>query len=185
MGEVADLWTARLHLRQPTDADIGPIFDACQDPDIQRFTLVPAPYTRDDAEFFVQVVATADRSYVWVIRTRDSDEFVGVVGFKDGEQGAAIGYWCAVAQRGRGYLGEAVSAVIEHGFGALGIDPISWSALVDNSVSARLASAAGFRYTGRQIETVRGIGIDVHTALLRATDSREPCRWPDDVTGRG
>ena len=43
MAPPQTLTTPRLRLRAPADRDIEPIFRACQDPDIQRFTLVPVP----------------------------------------------------------------------------------------------------------------------------------------------
>mgnify|MGYP000529409413 FL=1 len=56
---VVTLQTARLILRAPVDGDVDAIFSACQDPDIQRFTTIPVPYTRADAEHFVAVFAPA------------------------------------------------------------------------------------------------------------------------------
>ncbi|AZG45160.1 GNAT family N-acetyltransferase [Gordonia insulae] len=186
MGDVDELRTERLRLRQPDDGDIEAILIACQDPDIQRYTLIPVPYTRGDAEHFVHVLAPDPMSYTWTIRTLDGT-FVGVVGMHTrpvgDERVTSIGYWCAAALRGRGYLGEAVTAVLDHAFTTLRIDRVRWSALVGNVYSARLAASAGFRYTGLRAETLRDRTDDVHTAVLLAVDPRTPQPWPPEVLG--
>ena len=52
--EPVTLRTARLELSIPVDTDVDAIYDACQDPDIQRYTTVPSPYGRQDAVGFVR-----------------------------------------------------------------------------------------------------------------------------------
>lgn len=42
-----------VRLRSLRDDDADWIFDACQDAEIQRWTLVPRPYLREHAESFV------------------------------------------------------------------------------------------------------------------------------------
>lgn len=68
----------RLHLRRGrvlltefTPADAARMTEICQDPDIQRWTMVPVPYTRADADFFTTewVPAGAARGdHRWAIR---------------------------------------------------------------------------------------------------------------------
>lgn len=45
-----------LTIRALVDTDVDWICAACQDPDIQRWTSVPVPYTRAHAEDFVAAV---------------------------------------------------------------------------------------------------------------------------------
>lgn len=179
-----ELQTTRLVLRRPAETDIDDIYVACQDPEVQRFTLVPVPYTRTDAETFVREMAPRPESSTWVIRRRDDQGFVGVVGLRcHAAEDATIGYWCAAGARGQGYLTEAVRAVVADGFDRLGLQRIAWSALVDNVASARLAATCGFRYTGETMEEPRPgrPGELVHTAVREHTDIGEPQSWPSDV----
>ena len=188
MAPPQTLTTPRLRLRPPADRDIEPIFPACQDPDIQRFTLVPVPYTRAHAEHFVRDIAPAAGSSVWAIEI-PGGELVGTIGLRTVEKNvASLGYWCAPSHRGHRYLTEALAAVLDHAFadpadGGAGFDRVIWRALVDNVASARLAASAGFRYTGRrpedeidQLPSGRHVG-DVHTAVLRAGEDRTPQSW--------
>ena len=55
--EPVELQAGDLLLRPFVPADAGAVFSACQDPEIQRWTTVPVPYTRDDAEEFVAACA--------------------------------------------------------------------------------------------------------------------------------
>jgi hypothetical protein len=48
-----------LSLRPPTAADVARITEIYQDPEIQRFTRVPVPYTQHDAESFVSMATGA------------------------------------------------------------------------------------------------------------------------------
>ncbi|MEV6695961.1 GNAT family N-acetyltransferase, partial [Streptomyces sp. NPDC051453] len=47
------LTTDRLRLRTFTVEDTDEVYLAAQDPDIQRWTTIPSPYARVDAEHFV------------------------------------------------------------------------------------------------------------------------------------
>ncbi|KPC96276.1 acetyltransferase, partial [Streptomyces sp. NRRL F-6602] len=51
--EPITLTTARLTLRALATADVDAVYRACQDPEIRRWTTVPSPYRRADAEHFV------------------------------------------------------------------------------------------------------------------------------------
>ncbi len=178
------LRTARLELSRPIDADIDAIFEACQDADIQRFTTVPSPYTRQHAEAFVEKVAAdwkGGAHLTWAMRHEDA--LVGMIGMYrlDGKGTGELGYWMARPARGRGLLAEAARAVIDWGFAAEGLDldRIEWKAIVGNTASARAARALGFRYEGllRQgLVNVHGRDDGWIAALLRA-DDREPQPW--------
>ncbi|MFZ9158653.1 MAG: GNAT family N-acetyltransferase, partial [Ilumatobacteraceae bacterium] len=79
------------------ESDIEWITEACQDPEIQRWTLVPRPYTRDHARHFVEHPELERQR--WVIEN-DGDP-IGVIGVHGVNEigDAEIGYW--LAPRGR------------------------------------------------------------------------------------
>lgn len=181
------LRTARLILRVPCvqpeggadRSDVDAIYQACQDRDIQRFTLVPVPYTRADAEHFVTVVAPSPGSVTRVMITPDG-ELAGCIGIdlRDDPDGlptvGSVGYWTAPGFRGRGYMTEALRAVVDDAFTDLGLRKLRWSALAENQASARVAARAGFRFTGPAVER----GEQILTAELDVDDDRAPRRWP-------
>jgi len=180
------LTTERLVLRAPTEADIDAIADACQDPEIARWTTVPSPYTRDDAEEFVRLVAAqwdAGSEVVWGMYA--DGELLGMIGLHNMTEHftgatAELGYWVTEGARGQGYLTEAASAVIDWGFVGLRLVRIRWQAVAGNIPSARAARALGFRYEGLQRQALtspRGRD-DGWTAALLPGDDRKPVVWP-------
>lgn len=177
-----DLRTDRLELRAPTEADVDAIYAACQDPAIQRFTTVPSPYARTDAEDFVRLVAEwwADGSQaVWTVH--EQGVLAGAVGLHHIDDGSAdIGYWAVAERRGRGVIGEAARAATGWGFAELGLARVGWRAVVGNIASARIARSLGFRYEGTMRQAFRhgAHRDDGWVAGLLATDDRTPVAWP-------
>ena len=60
-----------------------------------------------------------------------------------------LGFWMTDAAAGRGFMTEAVSAVVEFGFQALRLGRIELRAHVDNIASQRVAEKSGMRREGR------------------------------------
>ena len=179
------LRTARLVLSVPTEDDIDPITAAAQDPEVPRWTTLPSPYSRTDAEGFVQKAAgwwDAESELTWAIRA--DGQWVGMLGLHRFERGesAEIGYWMASPARGRGYLTEAARAVIDFAFDPQGLDlkRVDWRAVVGNVASARSARTLGFRYEGlvRQGLTGPRGRDDGWIAGLLQRDDRMPRPWP-------
>ncbi|WP_102192425.1 GNAT family N-acetyltransferase [Microbacterium aurantiacum] len=180
------LTTERLVLRAPGEADVDAIVQACQDPEIPRYTPVPSPYRREDGEGYVKLIGEwwAEGSQTIWCAYRDG-ELVASIGLHrivEHVTGghAELGYWVAAPARGNGYLVEAARAVIDWGFAELGLARIRWQAVVGNVPSARAARTLGFRYEGLQRQALtspRGRD-DGWMAGLLATDDRTPVEWP-------
>lgn len=184
--EPVTLTTARLTLHAPTAVDADAIAAACQDPEIPRWTTVPSPYTLEDAQEFIRLIAQwwADGSQtVWCAYR--GGELVASIGLHHIQQHPAggqaeLGYWVAASARGNGYLTEAATAVVDLGFEQLGLARITWHAVVGNVASARAARAIGVRYEGLQrqaITSARGREDGWSGGLLRG-DDRTPVDWP-------
>lgn len=184
--ETVTLRTDRLVLRPPAADDVDAIFEACQDPEIPRWTTVPSPYTREHAEGFVDLIThwwTDGSQTIWGIF--HGDALVGVVGLHhitphDTGGSAELGYWATADSRGRGFMVEASRAVIDWGFAELGLARIVWRAVAGNIPSARTARALGFQYEGlmRQALTSPRGRDDGWAAGLLASDDRMPVAWP-------
>lgn len=184
--EPVTLTTERLVLHVPDEADVDAITAACQDPEITRWTTVPSPYFRSDAEEYVRLIGEwwADGSQAIWCAYRD-DELVAsiglhhIVGHPAGGY-AEIGYWVTPEARGNGYLVEAGLEVVDWAFRELDVARLGWRAVVGNIPSARAARALGFRYEGmsRQGLTSQRGRDDGWLAGLLATDDRTPVAWP-------
>lgn len=184
--ETVALTTERLVLRAPTEADIEAIERACQDPEIPRWTTVPSPYTRENAEEFVRLVAewwAGGSETIWAIFVDDTlSGMIGLHHIEEHHTGgyAEIGFWMTAAARGHGYLLEAAGAVVDWGFSELGLVRIGWRAVAGNVPSARAARALGFRFEGLQRQALtspRGRDDGWFAGLL-VGDDRTPVDWP-------
>ena len=83
-----------MSLSAPTEADIDAITELCQDDEVSRWTTIPTPYLRSDAEWFVREVArrglAQDTVGTWGIRTPGEQTLHGMVAVDlggDGELG--------------------------------------------------------------------------------------------------
>ena len=178
------LTTARLVLDAPGADDVDRITDYCQDPSFEHYMATPWPYQRSDAVHFVLRVVpagwTAGTEEAWAIR-RDGD-LIGMISART--RHADVGYWLGAPHRGRGYLGEALAAVLDHRF-AMGQPVVHWECVVGNRASARVARRAGFRYTGEGPSAVTfrdGSHPVAWHGELHAADDRTPkAGWPQTV----
>lgn len=78
-GEVA--------LRPRTEADVPAITEACQDPEIARWTQVPSPYTEEDAREFIRIAPDAQ-----AIVDAHTGELLGTVGGRWVDGNVQVGY---------------------------------------------------------------------------------------------
>jgi RimJ/RimL family protein N-acetyltransferase len=134
-------------------SDVPAIVAACQDPEIPRWTRVPSPYLREDAERFLAIAATeAAAGDGLALAVCDADDrLIGTIGLMelDRERGyGEIGYWIAAAARGRGAAGRAVALVRDWAHAELGLSTLEILAHRANRPSQLVAERAGFEDTG-------------------------------------
>ena len=183
-----ELRTQRLELSAPTFADVDAIFLACQDAELQRRVPVPVPYERESAEFYVRELADGgwDRGThcTWAVRV--DGEFAVIASLDGIADGCAeCGFWMVPAFRGRGFVTEAMTAVLSFGFAphpdGLSLERVGWSAFAGNLASARVAQKVGFRFEGsRRKGWVGRVGReDLWLAgVLSGDDRSEATAWP-------
>lgn len=151
--EPTTLKTARLELRPFVPADEDEVYAACQDPDVQRWTLVPSPYEREHAHGFVNEIVPngwrEDTAYPFAVRLGSGGPLVAAVGVHvHGPDTYEIGYWAVKEHRGQGYMTEAVAAVARWAFTEVGVVRLEWRAEAGNDGSRAVALKAGFRMEG-------------------------------------
>ncbi|SOB83855.1 Protein N-acetyltransferase, RimJ/RimL family [Streptomyces sp. 1331.2] len=177
--EPVTLTTERLVLRAPQENDIDAVYTACQDAEIQRWTVVPSPYRREDAEFFVRELAgegwRTGANRIWCVFERESGALVGsqALVLRDHDPRCAeVGWWATKEFRGRGYTVEAARAVAHYGLRELGLRRLEWQAYVGNEGSRAVADRVGYRFEGtlRSYAEQRGVFHDAWLASLLASD---------------
>jgi RimJ/RimL family protein N-acetyltransferase len=136
-------------LRPWRDSDVRAVAEACRDPEIARWTSVPANYSEADARAFLlyrydAMLAGTTAPFAVV---SDSDRLLGSVALmrlvwehRRGE----VGYWLAGWGRGQGHATRALRLICRWGFEALGIERIDLFAATGNTPSQRVAERGGF-----------------------------------------
>jgi RimJ/RimL family protein N-acetyltransferase len=137
-------------LRAVTLDDVAALARACQDPEIPRWTLVPSPYTEDDARSFVcglDAVHAAGSALSLAVVEAPAGALVGVAGLPVVDaprRRAEVGYWVAAWARRRGVAARAVRLLSAHAFAVLGLRVLHALVDRDNLASQGVARAAGF-----------------------------------------
>lgn len=144
-----------LVLRPPRAEDAAAVAAACADPDIQRWTRVPVPYSAADATAFVTRFAPDEWATATGAPFTVLDERTGTLLGSSGLHGivwpdrrAAVGYWVAPGARGRGVATGAVALLAAWALGDLGLERLELYAETENAASRRVAERAGFRLEG-------------------------------------
>jgi RimJ/RimL family protein N-acetyltransferase len=133
------LETDEIRLRLLTEEDVPAIAEACQDPEIPRWTPVPSPYTEADAREFIQSAPNAR-----AIVASQTDELLGTIGWRWVEGNVQIGYWIKRDARGRGVATRALRLISGWAIDELGADRVQLIAEPENVASQRVAEKAGF-----------------------------------------
>jgi RimJ/RimL family protein N-acetyltransferase len=150
-----------LVLRPKRPEDVDAITAACQDPEIPRWTFVPSPYTRADAEAFLARSAeeeAAGTAADFLAVDAPDGELLGSfsvmeIGREPGY--GEIGYWVAAAARGRGIATRGVLLLAGWAREELGLTRIDVLPHKDNAASRRVAEKAGFTDTGELVGAPR------------------------------
>ncbi len=150
------LETERLVLRTPRRGDIKAIVRLVNDRRVAENTArIPYPYGVDDAERFIAAINRQDGEATFAI-TRGGD-LIGVCGVEPRESAPEIGYWLGAPYWGCGYATEAVRAIIDYAFGALGHEVLHAGARVSNAASRRVLEKCGFQWTAVGLYRIRAI----------------------------
>ncbi len=140
--------TERLRLRPWREDDAAELYRWASDPEIGPAAgWVPH---RDETDSLQVLRTVLMREDTWAVTLRDSDAPIGSLSafptdFSEGKGRPEIGYWLARPCWGRGYIPEAVRALI--GLCFAGGAPAVWiSHFPENAKSRRVIEKCGFRY---------------------------------------
>ena len=137
-------------LRPWRDDDLEALVQACQDPEISRWTSVPQPYGEADARIYLRQrreSVDAGTSAAFAIVAAADDALLGSVAlsrFAPEHQRAEVGYWLASSARGQGHATRAVRLICHWGFQKLRLERIELMAATGNLASQRVAERCGF-----------------------------------------
>ncbi|MGP8058072.1 MAG: GNAT family N-acetyltransferase [Acidimicrobiales bacterium] len=177
-----------------TPDDVDEVTEACQDPEIARWTSsIPWPYRTEHARDWIATHPrewASGRSAPFAVVEAASGRLLGSTGLHDIDRPRAeakIGYWVAAWARGRGVATRSVRLVTRWAFSELGLVYLDLLTKVGNVASERVAARAGYRCAG----VVTGVPgalepttrFDARRWTITA-DGREPLGWAPERPGR-
>lgn len=127
---------------------------ACQDPDIPRWTVVPARYSERDAREFIagcDEALAGGRELSLAIVSAGEGELLGAIGLSEldwDNRKAEIGYWVVRSARRRGVASRAVRMLSEWLLEELAFERVELMANPANAASQGVAERAGFTREG-------------------------------------
>lgn len=145
------LHTERLVLRQPTTADAQDLFKMRSDPEVMQYIPRPLATNVQEVVDLVQMINdfTAKNERInWAMEWLETGEVVGMIGFvniKTEHHRAEVGYSLAKRWHRMGIAREALTAVLDYGFGAMGLHSMEAITDGDNIASGKLLEKVGFR----------------------------------------
>ncbi len=173
------LRTERLVLRPLEPGDAEAVRRLADNPRVSEHLLtMPSPYTIADAHRIIASTRRPVSSGGWanwaiVHGEGGSAELVGVIGLRleANQRRAEVGYWLGEAYWGRGFVPEALRAVVGWAFEGLGLNKVWAGRFAENAASGRVLEKVGFRLEGTLREHLQRGGRfrdDVVYGLLKS-----------------
>lgn len=146
------LETERLVLRPWKETDAESLFEYAKDPDIGPIAGWPPHQKIEESLHIIKTVFIGPECYA--ICEKNTGKAIGAIELKmkghtdmtDREDECELGYWLGKPFWGRGYMPEAATELLRHGFETLGMTTI-WCGYYDgNYKSKRVQEKVGFLY---------------------------------------
>jgi RimJ/RimL family protein N-acetyltransferase len=176
--------TERLVLRPLAAADANALFTVFSDTEVMRYWS-SAPWTAmDQADEYIASATQGIEEETMLrlgIEIAATGQLIGQAALYDFNQQnrrCDIGYALARAHWGRGYLGEALQALLSHGFSALDLHRVEADIDPRNEASARALLRLGFRHEGLMRERWIVNGEICDTAFYGLLRRDWPARAP-------
>lgn len=144
------LQTERLVLRKLSIDDADEIFFLRSSDGVNKFLDRPRANNIDEAVAFINKVNIGianNISLYWVICFKDNPKLIGTIclwNFNEEENKAEVGYEVIPENQGNGIAGEALSKIIEFGFGTMRLDKIEAYTHKENLASTKLLEKFNF-----------------------------------------
>lgn len=152
IDELPEITTERLHLRPLQETDWQAIMYLRTDADINKYVMrAPATNQEEAMQFINRILQPANGgiSYYWCITEKGKPDMIGSIclwNFSDDKKSAEVGYDLATRYHGKGYMSEALKALLHFGFTELKLEAIYAYTHTQNSSSIRLLENNNFTY---------------------------------------
>ena len=157
-GRFTMLETERLLLRRLRGSDLVPFLAYRNDPEVARYQDWEG-CTEAEARDMIQALERKEpfapgEWFQFAAELKGTGILVGDLGFRVGKDGkqAVVGYTLAREHWGKGYASEAVSRLLDHAFGVLGLHRVYAVVDQENAPSAAVLERIGLRREGAFVE---------------------------------
>ncbi len=144
--------TARLTLRRPTLDDAQAIFEEyAADPDVTKYLVFKPHHEVETVRVFLRELMAAVEEGTripWAITLTGADRLIGMLEIRIDGVGANLGYVLAKQYWGRGYMPEALRAVVDWAMAQPEIYRVWAFCDVDNQGSAHVMEKIGMQREG-------------------------------------
>ena len=157
-GRFTRLETERLLLRRLRESDLESFLGYRNDPEVARYQSWEG-CTKAEARGTILAMGREEpfapgEWFQFAVGLKETGTLVGDLGFRVGEDGrqAEVGYTLAREQWGMGYASEAVSLLLDHAFGVLGLHRVYAITDQENAPSVAVLERLGLRREGAFVE---------------------------------
>ena len=140
--------TERLLIRPFRENDAETFFACCQNPNLgNNAGWAPHKSIKESREILQNVFIGQED--IWAITLKDTRQLIGSIGIvpdpkRENPQVRMLGYWLDEAHWGKGYMTEAVQAVLNYGFNELQLSLITANCYPHNKRSQQVLERNGF-----------------------------------------
>lgn len=168
-SDIPILETDRLLLRKLQLDDKKDIFEYASDPLVCKYTTWSVHESIEESKnFLISVIKDYNNHLIapWGIVDKEDNKLIGTCGFVNwivDDDRAEIGYALSRKYWGKGYMTEAVRAVIAFGFSTMNLNRIEARCKIENIPSAKVMEKVGMKFEGilREHLFVKGIYHDL------------------------
>lgn len=152
------LLTDRLILRKMKEEDVDDLFNIRKDPEMHEYTdTMPDQSIKDTLAYMGKMAKGVEdgKWLLWVLESKLTGRVIGSLGiwnFNDNKTSAEFGYGIVPYEQGKGYMSEAILAVLEFCFNELKMDWLEAYTEENNNRSTKMLERLGFSEVNRVID---------------------------------
>jgi ribosomal-protein-alanine N-acetyltransferase len=142
--------TDRLVLRNLTPDDVKDVFEIRSNPKTMQYIPRPVAQNLDDAKALIDIIlgfTNSNERINWAITEKGNDKLLGIIGYvhiNNDSNRAEVGYVINQDYQRKGYMLEALNAVLDYGFKVMKAHVIEAVIRTENTPSVKLVKKAGF-----------------------------------------
>lgn len=146
--------TERLILKKIEPSNVNDMYAYASLGQVTRYLLWTSHLNIEETKGYIEYLQKQYRkgNYAdWGLNCKEDGVFIGTCGFADmdlANNKGEIGYVLSPSYQGRGYMKEAVTAILDLAFCNLGLERVEIRIMDGNAASVKFASSLGFKHEG-------------------------------------